>query len=299
LINVYSESALISQFNERNKRERKILVDSIMNKSTTTDCQVIFSDQRVFCDQFYDYIQYYKWDQYYLTKLKIYEMKLIDDRYLHWMSYENKPKIKITMNDGDIDLYRGSFGETEVVRSIDSKRNNVKFNLRSFHLLESPYSTDCRYYDKSSEKNEQKSEQRCYLKCITDLETKSKCSKDGYLLADQFISKKLNFSRRCLDLKNDISLEKKIEICRHDCKPECHLNYYDFYVDPIEDTNSAYKNLSIMNIFPLDRAYLSYIYTPKMDVDQLVYNIGGILSLWFGFSAFSFINSLIECFKNF
>ena len=33
-----------------------------------------------------------------------------------------------------------------------------------------------------------------------------------------------------------------------------------------------------------------FIYYPKMDIDQLINNLGGTIGLWFGFSALSIAN---------
>src|SRR5437763_4134266 len=48
-------------------------------------------------------------------------------------------------------------------------------------------------------------------------------------------------------------------------------------------------NVSHLYVFPTERAFIKYIYTPKMDVYQLVYDLGGIIGLWFGLSAYSII----------
>src|ERR1700723_3288833 len=42
-------------------------------------------------------------------------------------------------------------------------------------------------------------------------------------------------------------------------------------------------------LFPSEKPFIKYIYTPKMDINQLVYDVGGIIALWFGLSAYSII----------
>src|SRR5581483_2617244 len=44
-----------------------------------------------------------------------------------------------------------------------------------------------------------------------------------------------------------------------------------------------------LSVFPSERPFLCYIYTPKMDIYQLVYDLGGIIGLWFGLSAYSIL----------
>ena len=40
------------------------------------------------------------------------------------------------------------------------------------------------------------------------------------------------------------------------------------------------------SLSPREKPFIKYIYSPKMDIDELVYNIGGILGLWFGLSIY-------------
>jgi len=56
-------------------------------------------------------------------------------------------------------------------------------------------------------------------------------------------------------------------------------------------------NQSIVKIFPSEKQYIKYIYSQKMDFDQLIYQIGGIIGLWFGYSALSLMHLLIEISK--
>ena len=54
----------------------------------------------------------------------------------------------------------------------------------------------------------------------------------------------------------------------------------------------SHRDLDIANntrfyIFLGEKPFMKYIYTPKMDIYQLVYEFGGIMALWFGLSAYS------------
>jgi len=160
-------------------------------------------------------------------------------------------------------------------------------------MLPSPYQTDCMHYNHSI--NSFISDQSCLEICLVQIETQSLgCIYSAYVDSSRFFSQQYEYCTRNYTQDKEESEAN----CKAKCKPNCSLNTYQFFVKIIKRSHK-YQNMTIMNIFPREKPYLSYIYTPKMDVDQLVYNIGGILSLWFGFSAFSFIISLIECFKNF
>jgi len=48
---------------------------------------------------------------------------------------------------------------------------------------------------------------------------------------------------------------------------------------------------------PSEKPHIKYIYSAKTDFDQLIYQIGGIIGLWFGSSAPLLINSFIGLWK--
>jgi hypothetical protein len=47
-------------------------------------------------------------------------------------------------------------------------------------------------------------------------------------------------------------------------------------------------------LLPREKPYLAYIYIPKMDVDQLVYNLGGIMGMWFGISVYALLMKMFS-----
>jgi len=75
---------------------------------------------------------------------------------------------------------------------------------------------------------------------------------------------------------------------------ECENNVYDY---DLLSQSKIESNESIIKIFPSEKPYIKYVYSEKMDFDQLIYQIGGIIGLWFGSSALSLINSLIAVWK--
>src|SRR5581483_11058418 len=75
--------------------------------------------------------------------------------------------------------------------------------------------------------------------------------------------------------------------CKLECKPNCRFNSFDLFTH-FEDKNS-HLNVSRFILFPSEKPFIKYIYTPKMDIIQLVYELGGIITIWFGLSAYSII----------
>ena len=76
-------------------------------------------------------------------------------------------------------------------------------------------------------------------------------------------------------------------VCQLECKPNCRFDSFDLFTH-FEDKNSL-LNVSRFILFPNEKPFIKYIYTPKMDIYQLVYDLGGIVALWFGLSAYSII----------
>src|SRR5437879_442235 len=54
----------------------------------------------------------------------------------------------------------------------------------------------------------------------------------------------------------------------------------------------------IIKIIPKEMPNIQYIYTPKNDIYQLIYNLGGIACLWFGISGKSILLSLLKLYSN-
>ncbi len=57
-------------------------------------------------------------------------------------------------------------------------------------------------------------------------------------------------------------------------------------------------NETILRIFAIKSPHIEYIKTLNIDLNQLIYNCGGIFGLWFGLSPLS-INDLVRILKPF
>ncbi len=118
------------------------------------------------------------------------------------------------------------------------------------------------------------------------------CLYSGHLKGVQFYSRPFKYCS-----KNYSRSEEFRSTCEVKCKPDCDMNNYRFFVKNTHESHNCINCTSIMNIYPREKPYLKYIYKAKMDFNRLIYNLGGIMWLWFGLSSFTFMYSIIEGFK--
>jgi len=73
------------------------------------------------------------------------------------------------------------------------------------------------------------------------------------------------------------------EFCENFCLPKCETIHLEVKVDKTSNKSKE----TIIEIFPLKSRHLEYVETLKTDFNQLIYNCGGIMGLWFGLSSIS------------
>ena len=108
----------------------------------------------------------------------------------------------------------------------------------------------------------------------------------GYFTMNDFISNTIDLG----DKPCNLSFSKANLIdsnCKLECKPNCQFDSFDLFTH-FEYTNNL-LNVSRFILFLSEKPFIKYIYTPKIDIHQLVYDVGGIIALWFGLSAYSII----------
>ena len=84
---------------------------------------------------------------------------------------------------------------------------------------------------------------------------------------------------------NTIVMNRSIDIesnhfMKNNCKSKCDF----IYLDVKTQVTKQHSNENIVEMIALKSPHIVYIETLKMDFNQLVYNCGGILALWFGIS---------------
>jgi hypothetical protein len=81
--------------------------------------------------------------------------------------------------------------------------------------------------------------------------------------------------------------------CSDICLPECETVYYNMITKEFEDRKVG----TFVKIFPLKFPHFIYTETLNMDFNQLIYNCGGILGLWFGLSPLS-LDDLVKILRS-
>ncbi len=82
----------------------------------------------------------------------------------------------------------------------------------------------------------------------------------------------------------NISFDTKIKMdCEHKCLPQCNEVYFKREI--ILSKNCGENNLTKkINLFPMNIPHIKYVETLKLDLNQLIYTVGGIVGFWFGLS---------------
>ena len=293
---------LHNEFNATNQEGRKLFIEEYFSRIFRMDCQLILSkNQRISCDQYYHSDVYYKWIAGFDANITINRLTLMEvggrnesnnqtNNLLH-LSIEDKPRIELNIfssinaiSPSQINFIQGSIGETLTINIIKSMQSDVAFTQQSIELLPSPYSTDCLNYPTDA----YSSDQACYQECITRLElNRFGCLNEGFLTLDALISQWMHQFKQ-QPLCNSPQNKTIADECNLECKPNCLLNNFHIYAN-----FALKKNLNVNEsrfyLFPTERPFIKYIYTPKMEIDQLVYDLGGIIGLWFGLSAYSIL----------
>jgi hypothetical protein len=101
---------------------------------------------------------------------------------------------------------------------------------------------------------------------------------------------------RTCDIDMNFTTEELLsKECDELCIPECESVYYNTMV-----TTQEFKKRNtgtVVEIFPIKYPHFVYIETLNMDFNQLIYNCGGILALWFGLSPLS-IDDLVTSLRS-
>jgi hypothetical protein len=162
----------------------------------------------------------------------------------------------------------------------------LAFTKSTIQLLPSPYASDCLDYPNDYST----SDHTCYFKCLAEEELKQfNCVSMSYTPLETFI-KQLNLSIDRVDnfpgcISTGDVIAKMYNKCNSKCKTNCNQNNFKALFTytglNIPDTARIY-------LFPTEKPFIKYISVPKMDIDRLLYELGGIIGLWFGLFAYSF-----------
>jgi len=89
------------------------------------------------------------------------------------------------------------------------------------------------------------------------------------------------------ELNSTLSLEKKFE-CLSKCETKCETISFETRMD----STKSKTNQTILEIIPIVSPMIRYKEFFSTDLNQLIYNCGGTLGLWFGISPIKFADSI-------
>jgi len=167
--------------------------------------------------------------------------------------------------------------ETEV-NTIFNSYSLINLKARNYYC--GSYSNDRTFY--SSFERE-----FCEISCLIDIMIRQyKCLvRAGYFidLNKHFKMKNYKFCDPDFVYNKSLTLESA-EYCPNKCSSGCNPIYFEIFSKSHKILNSTK-----LNLIPISSHHLTYIETFKTDINGLIYDLGGVLSLWFGISPVSLV----------
>ena len=155
---------------------------------------------------------------------------------------------------------------------------SVTFGLNSYHLLKSPYKTDCKHYERETQF---KSRKDCIRKCKLRI-SQTECGVISHEVDVYRGEQNVRFVENdeqdfCV---NKLDLRRKcVKICsNYDCFKE--------YIVPKIVSLYKHDHCEISITVPT-KPLTTYRHKPRIESIEFVCYIASALSLWFGFSVFS------------
>ena len=167
--------------------------------------------------------------------------------------------------------------------AIEVKRKHtyeVTYSLKSYHLLKSPYPTNCKNYSKETEFMSHKD---CVRRCRRQI-MEEKC---GFLSHEVDIYKG-EPPARFANTTDDELCAKNLNLtkeCRRKCpNADCVKHYYKPKIISSREHDHHFVDIDIM--IPSE-PITSFFHRPQIQIIEFLCYIASILSLWFGFSILS------------
>jgi hypothetical protein len=91
-----------------------------------------------------------------------------------------------------------------------------------------------------------------------------------------------------MNLNESMAIKDIKDYCISFCLPKCETINFDTKVEK----KSYQSRETIIEVHPLKSRHMEYIETLKTDFNQLIYNCGGIIGLWFGLSSINITDLL-------
>jgi hypothetical protein len=169
--------------------------------------------------------------------------------------------------------------QKSTITAMDYKRIVTK-------LLPFPYSTDC--YDYENEENavlNYKSREGCIVKHLEKKEfNECGCNKRWFYS----YSRRQNLSNICpktIECKFKTKSEMKSfeKNCKNNCLNEYYMNIFD------TQKEISFWNLKALKLLFSPKYEILFSYLPKMNFIEYLCSVGGLISMWFGFSVYDLV----------
>jgi hypothetical protein len=155
---------------------------------------------------------------------------------------------------------------------VTKNKTRISYNKVRFERLPPPYESNCQYYS-----GKIKSRDQCINELIYDFILQNGCLPRNhelltYVVIDHNYSK-FNYSL-CTNETKTVELKRFERYCRESCNED----FYEFY-ESLDGISPRTYTLETINY-----QYISFIYSPKMELMQFIVNFGGLIGLWQGIS---------------
>ncbi len=166
-----------------------------------------------------------------------------------------------------------------LIRMISSKELFLPF----------PYQTNCYSYDQNSDK----SQEHCILNQMKKLEFDNcKCNRKWFY-------KSLNDTRNeRICANNECRIQFNVNKMQSKCRKNCYNEYYNNRIEIEKRTDDKEFERIIIQLVKKRDKELIYIHLPKTSLIQYLGSIGGLISLWFGYSLYDITSKLLSKFFN-
>ncbi len=174
---------------------------------------------------------------------------------------------------------------------IKSKTHSkIEFSSIKEHLLPFPHKTQCFNYEQNLNTNSYKSKEECIVKNMQRLEVnKCKCNSSWFYNYLNFNSSNYNICK----LKNcSFEYNKKLfkELCPRNC-------YNEYYRNSRRSESNAKSEISYFLIEKTKLFEVCYTHSPQMNFVDFLCSFGGLVSMWYGISVYSFYTVIINYIK--
>jgi hypothetical protein len=173
------------------------------------------------------------------------------------------------------------------IEIFNSSDNRIDLSSINTNLMPFPHSTDCYNYARVRVDGFN-SREDCFVKHLKRREfDKCKCNKRWFYsdFGDENSSNICPESVKC-NFDSKILMRSLEKICKNNC-------YNEHYLDLLYNTQyeNTLKFLDAKLFMPLKQTKyeINFFYLPKMNLIEYLCSIGGLVSMWFGYSFYDFV----------